>query len=44
MSLQRRVLFAKSMVKMIISLDIGVIVHHLHFKLAVIFMLVILLH
>ena len=44
MSLQRRVMFAKSMVKMIILLDIGVIVHHLHFELAVIFMLVILLH
>ena len=44
MSLQRRVMFAKSMVKMIISLDIGVIVHPLHFELVVIFMLVILLH
>ena len=38
------VMFAKSMAKMIILLDIGVIVHPLHFKLAVIFMQVILLH
>ena len=44
MSLQRRMMFAKSMVKMIILLDIGVIVHPVHFVLAVIFMLVILLH
>ena len=44
MSLQKGVMFAKSMVKIIISLDIGVIVHLLHFELAVIFMLVVLLH
>ena len=37
-------MFTKSMVEMIILLDIGVIVHPLYFDLAVIFMLVILLH
>ena len=44
MSLQKRVMFAKSKVKMIVLLDIGVIVHPLHFELAMIFMLVIVLH
>ena len=37
-------MFTKSKMKMIILLDIGVIVHPLHFELAMIFMLDILLH
>ena len=37
-------MFAKSMVKMIVLLDMSVIVHLFHFELALIFMLVILLH